>query len=207
MLPAPICFVCIYIAGSDLCRSSRLTAFAHTALDYLLRLLLWHFIHVVSRGFVRPLPCYFAPLFLSGLLVVRSVERGPFVAVVLVLSPVARGHTHPVRFLSRALHWLTYFPNGAVSGPIVLSWINSGRSCLFRQSLCELFQSIKPDLVPAAGVKQPPAKCGLFCYNFDNFDKLRNAAGLIIDKPLNGRFNYGIRRRRSFEGTNFKKSL
>lgn len=28
--------------------------------------------------FVRPLPCYFAPLFLSGSFVVHSVERGPF---------------------------------------------------------------------------------------------------------------------------------
>ena len=98
--------------------------------------------------FVRPLPRYFAPLFLSGSLVVRSVKRGPFVAVVLVLSPVARGHTYPVRFLSRALRFVpygrTYIPNGAVSGPVVLSWISSGRLCLW-QSLCELFQSIEPD--------------------------------------------------------------
>lgn len=91
-----------------------------TALDCLLQLLLWHFIHVVLPWLCARSTPYYISLF-SGPFVRGSVSPfahcscGPFVP-----SSVTSGRTYPLLFGHSALQ-LTYIPNAAISGRLLFA--------------------------------------------------------------------------------------
>ena len=192
-------------------------AFAHTALDYLLRLLLWRFIRVVLQcyhGFARISPSY-SRLFFPFVRSWFGQSIAGRSAVALVQSPVTSGRTYPTLSLVSAplRQNRPLIPHPVLSAclPITPTQRYRGGSVAFVLALVVfvLSQSVAKTLTVNEVRLRPPRVSiprksdaavirPLFgrCYDCDQFGA---AAGLVVDEVTYRGTNYGISGRGPFE--------